>query len=474
MNNFYNLINRGVLQFGFARYLGVIIQFAVIAYISRILSADDFGIAATLIVFISLFKVVSQGGISSAIIQKNNLNDSEIVGVFYLNLVFALTLSAISYLIATLYFGSFYTKINQTILWIIPTLTFISANQSIPDGILRRRKKFKRLSSIEIISNLLGNSSIIYCTAVGFTYESILFGYFFREFFITTGLFIGFRINLISRPYFKSFLYFLRFSVKDQIIIIQNYITRSIDILLIGRLIGFYQLGIYERANKLALFSIKNFADIINTVLHPTLISSNLSIEHKRKIFSIVNEIVFIIFLPLTVYLIYSSESLILLIFGAGWEKVSLIYQYLTISLIPQILVSFNKSFFYSVNKQTSYLKLNILNNAIIIILITYGVFSKDIELISLFISLGYILRWCSELIFNPLLTKDRNHFVPKVLLLLVVVFSQYLIYNNIIVEGMFLKLCLNTIILFLILILNYYVFGLNKMIASLKSIKIL
>ncbi len=65
---------------------GQLIQLLVFVVLARLLEPKDFGLAALLTVFISLFTFFVEQGLPDALIQKEKLHDTEVSTVFWLSL----------------------------------------------------------------------------------------------------------------------------------------------------------------------------------------------------------------------------------------------------------------------------------------------------------------------------------------------------------------------------------------------------
>ena len=88
------------------------ISFIVSIVLARLLKPEEFGLIATITVFIGIGNALLNGGMSSSLIRSKEINEEDYSTVFYFNLVVSVLIYAITYVSAP-YIASFY---NQTIL----------------------------------------------------------------------------------------------------------------------------------------------------------------------------------------------------------------------------------------------------------------------------------------------------------------------------------------------------------------------
>ena len=97
----------GVFYTSVAKYTGIFIQIAISMVLARLLEPSDFGIIAIASVFISFINLVTDFGFGPAIIQKDNLEESDLRSIFSLTFIIgiigALLLIGLSYPVGQCY-----------------------------------------------------------------------------------------------------------------------------------------------------------------------------------------------------------------------------------------------------------------------------------------------------------------------------------------------------------------------------------
>ena len=159
---------------GIGRYLQYIVQIVVLSILARILDPSDFGILGMVIVFSGFAQILTEAGISSAIIQKIDLEGKEISTVFWFS-VFISTFVALSLILLSPSIEYFYGYEDLAkVIKVLSISLFLSGLTAVPIGILRKKLKFKELSISDIFSALLSGISAIFFALNGYGYWALI------------------------------------------------------------------------------------------------------------------------------------------------------------------------------------------------------------------------------------------------------------------------------------------------------------
>jgi O-antigen/teichoic acid export membrane protein len=108
-----------------------------------------------------------------------------------------------------------------------------------------------------------------------------------------------------------------------------GYGSRALDKLLIGRVWGAHQLGLYSRAYQLLLLPLDQINAPIAAIAIPALSRLADSPERYRQAYLRIVEKLAMITMPMAVLLIATSDWLVLIILGPQWSEVSTIFAWL-------------------------------------------------------------------------------------------------------------------------------------------------
>lgn len=145
-----------------------LVQFIVSIFLARILSPDDYGTVALIVVISNIFQVFVDSGLGNALIQKLDADDIDFSSVFYVNIIFCLILYAILFFSAPLV-SMFYNKPELTALTRVLCLTIIIAGvRNIQQAYISRTLQFKKFFWATIIGTIISAVVGIFMAYSGF------------------------------------------------------------------------------------------------------------------------------------------------------------------------------------------------------------------------------------------------------------------------------------------------------------------
>ena len=214
--------------------------------LANILFPEQFGIVGMATVVTSFVLVLSDVGISSALIQKakEDLKQSHLYTAFWAGIIWALVLYGIVYFFITPLVSNFYGQ--PLLMKIIPILSLpilISSFNNIQQAILKRDLDFKKIAFVKNTATIIGGAGAITLALHNFGIWALVFNVVF-PFFVMLPLFF-YATRWVpklawSKQSFKEIFGFGLYTLGTSIII---NITTHIDYLIIGKLISAAALG---------------------------------------------------------------------------------------------------------------------------------------------------------------------------------------------------------------------------------------
>jgi PST family polysaccharide transporter len=428
MANTKQIFIGGVFYTVIAKYSGILISLGVTAILARILSPDDFGVIAIAMVIISFFSILSNIGISTAIIQKKELTPNDLSQIFSLTIYIALV-SAILFFFASIPVASFYQKpVLANICKLLSIHLFFSIVNLVPNGLLLRDKNFKFIAWRTLIVQLAGGCLAVLAVFQGMGVYSLLVAPIFSSIAIFiinyVKYYMPFSWNIRLDPIKKIFSY----SAFQFLFNLINYFSRNLDSLLIGKYLGMDLLGYYEKSYRLMLLPLSNITHVFSSVIHPIFSDYQYNTARITGMYLKIVKLLAYIGFPLSVFLIFDAKELILLLFGDQWEKSIFVFQLLAVSVGFQMVVSSAGSIFQSANA-TKFLFIDgLLSTIFTIIGLFIGLFLfKKLDYVALFISLSFIVNFFKSffILFRYVLKQGLSLFFKQ--LIIPIVFAFFL-----------------------------------------------
>jgi teichuronic acid exporter len=374
------------------KYSVVVITVIQTIIMSRLLSPEDFGVVAVVNIFASFFTLISNMGIGPAIIQNKSLDKIDLNSIFSVTVISGFLLGLV-FIILSFPLSRFFSNESYIIIgYLLSISLFFNTINIVPASLKLKDKKFRLVAVRTTMITLISSIISIYLAYIGFSYFSIVI----NSILISILSFIWNMINSNLRIRLKintsSIKKIFSFSINQYAFTIANYFSRNLDNILIARFISQVDLGYYNRSYSLMLYPVSNIAHAITPVLHPIL--SNYE-DQKIKMYSKyvkLIQFISIIGVFVTVFSFIASREIILIFFGNQWVNSIESFKFLSISIWPQLLISTSGSIYQSLNKTKLLLYAGLFGIFTNILLISFSIFSKDINVVALFVSISQYL----------------------------------------------------------------------------------
>ena len=340
----------GIIYTAVTKYSGIIINIIVTAFLARMLPPSDFGVVAIASVLIHFFSMLSDMGLGPAIIQKKDLGQQDLRSIFTLSFYIGLILTVIfffsSHTIANYYDNEKLITITQ----IFSIAVFFHCLDVVPNSLLKKAKRFRFIAVRNIIVNLIGGTLAILAAYHSFGVYSLLIQPILSSIILFILDYQQNILHLVSIIQRESIKKIFSFSIYQFMFSFINYFSRNLDILLGGKVFGIKELGYYEKSYTLMVLPVKNLSHIITPAIQP--IFSEYQNDESwlfTRSMALFKVLLFIGF-PLTAFLFFSSEEIIILFLGNQWYGAVPIFKILSLSVGIQIIYSPQGAFFQSAN----------------------------------------------------------------------------------------------------------------------------
>lgn len=311
-------------------------QIGSTAVLARLLTPEDYGLIAMVAVVTGFVMMFKDMGLSMATVQKAQINHGQISTLFWINILISLVIMAVMAALAPVV-AWFYSEPQLTLVALTLAGTFIFSGLTIQhQALLRRQMRFGRLAVIEIVAMLNGAVAAIVSAWYGAGYWALVIMQLVTAMSIAVGVWIGcdWRPGWPKRG--SNVRSMLAFGGNLTGFSFLNYFTRNMDKLLIGKVYGITQLGLYAKAYQLLLLPLRQITGPISSVAIPTLSRlQNDDDRYRQYYYQAINMIAFIT-MPLVMVTAALSEEIILIVLGKQWINAGVIFKVLAFSALIQ------------------------------------------------------------------------------------------------------------------------------------------
>jgi PST family polysaccharide transporter len=297
-----------------------IYRFVVSLFIARILDPKDFGIMGIASIIIFYSNSLSDFGFSRAMIQKKNLNLGDYNSFFIVNFTISIILASLTIFWSKNLSIFFKAPELEDVLKLMSTLFLITSFSIVPETILKRELNFKVATAIETLRGFLMITGAIVLALVGYGYWSLVYSSIFAH--IVGMVIFLYKVKwLPSISYDHSFIKSIfNFSKWNFILMQINVLTRHVDKIIIGRVLGPFVLGLYDRAFIIASMPMDSFSHRIGAVIFSNfarLQDNNEKIESNFLKAIIVNSLVCF---PIFFGLFEIAPQFVMIVLGEKWS----------------------------------------------------------------------------------------------------------------------------------------------------------
>jgi O-antigen/teichoic acid export membrane protein len=333
---------KNVLISGGYNYLAQGITFLSTIILARLLSPQNYGVVGLITVFTGFISVFSDSGISLAVIKSDyghtyhkaldNIAMYMGVGLFLITSIIAYPL------------GLFYGNNHIVIPTIILATTFILKSLVIVRmALLSKNLEFGFLGKVILLNTLITIVLTVALAYYGAEYYSLIIPQVVVA-LINIPIFeskVKLKYSLCSFRNIKVAFRYTKGIIGSLIgFNVINYWARNSDNLIVGKVYGVGDLGIYNRAYSLLTLPLTLISGLMGTVLYPSLkkLKNEGGEIHSEYLF-VLKLITFIVF-PISFIFIIFPHPLVLLLWGKSWVKVGDLLPYFGLLILSQSLLS--------------------------------------------------------------------------------------------------------------------------------------
>jgi PST family polysaccharide transporter len=304
--------------------------------LARLLTPSDFGLIAMVMSITGFAMIFSSLGLSTATIQKAEINHGQISTLFWINVALGILVAAAVVALAPA-IAWFYNDPRLVPITMALGTTFIFGGLAVQhQAMLLRHMRFFSIGVVEVASMAIGVAAAIVSGILGTGYWSLVIMYVAIAAATTIGMWIAFPW-LPGRPRrgvgVKGMLGFGGNITGFNIV---NYFSRNADNILIGWYWGSGPVGLYSKAYSLLMLPLRQINAPISAVAVPALSRLQNKPERYRRYYIKAISMIALITMPGVIFMIFMSKELVAVLLGPQWERASVIFAVFGIAALGQ------------------------------------------------------------------------------------------------------------------------------------------
>ena len=352
-----------------------LLQVLSLIVFARLLTPDDFGLFAILMIFVNFLLMFTDMGTAAALIHIKKPSQKLLSSIFFFNLFVGTALCLLLLLLSGPIALFFENPPLKELLGLISINFVIVSLGIVQKARYEKELDFKNLTLIESASVLVGITVGIAAAYKGLGVYSLVIQT------LTTSTLATILIWIISR--WRPLLYFSLSDIKSiwgytanlTTFNFVNYFARNADNFLIGKFLSSSALGVYSLAYSIMLYPLQNISRVLLRILFPAFSHIQDDNEKFKKAYLRTIFFIALVSFPVMVGLIVTADTLVSLLFGDKWENLAIILMILAPVGILQSIGTTNGSIYMAKGNTKLLLKVGIWSTIVTIIFFIGGIF---------------------------------------------------------------------------------------------------
>jgi O-antigen/teichoic acid export membrane protein len=299
--------------------------------LARLLTPQDYGLIAMVAVFTNFTSLFRNLGLSAATTQRAEINHQQISTLFWINIAFSVLTMLVTAACAPL-IAAFYGEPRLTWVTLGIVIGFIFSGLTVQhEALLKRQMRFTALGTIDVLSMLIGFLTGVMMAWYGAGYWALVGGQLALGASYAAGIWIAcdWRPSLPTKN--SGVRSMIAFGSNLTGYNFLNYFSRNTDNLLIGRLWGSQQLGLYSRAYQLLLLPLDQVCSPLDGVAVTALSKLvDTPVRYARAYLRILEKLAMLT-MPGVALMIATSDWLVRVMLGPKWADTGRIFAVLGI-----------------------------------------------------------------------------------------------------------------------------------------------
>ncbi|SLN74327.1 Lipopolysaccharide biosynthesis protein WzxC [Pseudooceanicola marinus] len=320
-----------------------VVRIGTLAVLARLISPTEFGYMAAVMTVVTIAETMAQIGLAPALIQRRDIDRSDIVTAQTVALGLAVLLMAVVALAAAPLAALFQMPEIEPYMRLASLAFLFRGMAALSLALVQRDLDFRRSALVQSVASVLGYAAVVLPLALlGLGVWALVWA-MIAEAAVALVLFNWLRPAPLALGIHRASLRkLLSFGVGDSLGQVVGRIAGEIDYVIVGRMLGADALGIYSRAFQLVVGQTKRTGQAFQQVLYPVLATiqdepERLASAYRRSMAGI-----FFGSTLLSVFVMWLAPYVVLVLLGEQWTAAILPFAYLGIAIAPRSAIRVN------------------------------------------------------------------------------------------------------------------------------------
>ncbi len=396
------------------------ISIVVQIVLARLILPEEFGSLAIVVAITNFAMIFVQSGLSTVIIQREEIDELDISTLLVSSLSVAGVLYAILFGAAPL-IASYYEA--PELIWVLRAqglILFLVSIQSIQTAVLSRRMQFKKIFYRTMIAVPVSGLIGIGMALAGMGLWALVIHHLSNV--LITVLIMSFDKELRFRLRFswsRAGKHY-RFSVKILLTSLVCSVNDMLRTMIIGRRYSKTDLAYYDKGLTYSSYLTLTVNNALQSVLLPTFSSSQTQVDYIKELSRRACRMAAFVMVPVLLGVCAVSEPLVLLLFGENWLPCAKFLAIYCLLRLPSCLLSIDHQVYYALGRSGIKfwyeLGLFLLNVSVLLITMQFGVWQIALGAWAVEYIGAFAIFCISRRVYGYTLTERVKDLLPPLL----------------------------------------------------------
>jgi O-antigen/teichoic acid export membrane protein len=333
-------VRRGARSVAIAQILSQLISLVVLATLYRLVTPEEFGLVGMALPLFLFLRIFTTGGLNVATVQRGRLSSEEVSSLFWLNLGFGLATMLVAAAAAPLWAWFLQEpRLVETTIALSGTL-FLAAAGLQHQSLLERNLRFGPLAVARLLAHLAGGVAGIAAALAGYGVWALIVQQYVEWLLLDLGLWLAepWRPNRIGRGAPVTDL--VRLGGYYSGASVMFFLTSNVDKVLVGRVLGKYELGLYSQAFNLMLKPVYLLTTPLAGIVLPAISRAADDRGSLETLFLAFYRLLAVFLLPAGVGLMLVAPEAMQVLGGDRWSPAGPLLSVLAASILVQGFVN--------------------------------------------------------------------------------------------------------------------------------------
>ena len=311
--------SRGIKWVGIAEVFIRGTQFLTTVVLARILMPADFGVIGIALLFTQLSFVLFDFGMSSALVQKKDVEPRHYATVFLVYVALSALFSVVVVLGSGWVAAWFDQPVLEGMLDVLVVLFVFHSLNAIPTVELMRELRFKRLSSFQTAGVFAYGVAAVGAALLNAGVWSFVYGAIAEQAVMTVLLYANTRWRPTFRFDRDAFRELFRYGGNVLATRVVGYMNANAPYLFIGRILGATQLGYYSIAYQLVEFPVQRISKNVLRVMFPAFSKLQDDMPGYRELYQQTLYYLALLTVPIFTGMALVAPDFVRVVYGEKW-----------------------------------------------------------------------------------------------------------------------------------------------------------